>query len=162
MLLDLIALDQSSRVWIYQANRELTYDELDIAREQLFPFMDQWSSHSQELYTYGNIFHKRFLALFVDSHASTGASGCSIDSSVRFITQLGEQLGVDFFDRLQFCYLDQNEDVQAVNRIQLKDAYQNGLIDDNTYFFDNLVSTKKDFLEKWTTHLGESWIKKMI
>lgn len=162
MVLDLIALDQSSRVWIYQANRELSYEELEDAREVLFPFLEQWTSHSRELYTYGNIFHRRFLVLFVDSHASTSASGCSIDSSVRFVQQLGNQLNIDFFDRLNFCYLDHEEEVRSVNRMQLKESYANGVITDHTIFFDNLVENKKDFLERWTTELDESWIKKMI
>jgi len=61
MILDLIALDNSSRVWIYQADQEFTYDELDDAREDIMNFLTEWTAHSAELDCYGNIFHKRFL-----------------------------------------------------------------------------------------------------
>ena len=162
MVLDLIALEQTSRVWIYQASRELTYDELDDAREYLCPFLEQWTSHSKELYTYGNIFHRRFLAIFVDESASSGASGCSIDSSVRFVTALGDKLVIDFFDRLNFCYLDEEEEVKSINRMELKSMYKEGIIKDDTIFFDNLVANKKDFLERWTTELSDSWYKRML
>jgi len=78
MILDLIALENTSRVWLYQADRDLTYDELDDVREDIFNFLGGWTAHAAELHTYGNIFHRRFLGLFVDETASTGASGCSI------------------------------------------------------------------------------------
>ncbi len=162
MVLDLIALAPSSRVWVYQADRFLSYDELDDARELLFPFLEQWTSHTKELYTYGNIFHRRFLALFVDESASHGTSGCSIDSSVHFIQQLGAKLNIDFFDRMHFCYLDDQEEVQSVNRVQLKEKYAAGDIKEDTFFFDNLVDTKENFIKNWTVQLGESWIKKML
>lgn len=161
MILDLIALDNSSQVWVYQADRLLSYDELDDIREALFPFLDQWTSHQQNLYTYGNVFHRRFIALFVDGSASTGASGCSIDSSVKFITQLGNKLGVDFFDRMSFCYFDNNEEIHKVNKASFKKLYQSGQINDQTLVFDHLVKTKGDFLEKWTVPLGESWLLRM-
>lgn len=95
MVRELIALGPESRAWIYAADRELTYEELDIAREMLFPFLEEWTSHSKELMCYGNIFHQRFLGIFVDESLSQ-ASGCSIDTSSRFVQQLSEKLKVDF------------------------------------------------------------------
>ena len=60
MIKDLIALEDSSKVWIYQSNRTITYDELDQMRPEIFHFLDQWTSHDKALITYGNIFHQRF------------------------------------------------------------------------------------------------------
>jgi hypothetical protein len=160
MIRDLIALDKSSKLWIYQSDRDFTYDELDSARPRIFEFLDQWTSHNQTLLTYGNVFHKRFLVFFVDETVS-GASGCSIDKSVHFVEELGASLGMDFFGRAIFSFIKDDE-VRFINKADMKSAYQNNEIDDDTLFFDHLVKTKDDFLKKWLVPLNASWHKKFI
>ena len=66
MILDLIALDNSSKVWVYQSKTELSDEQIAEIKEDLSQFLERWTSHNKMLYTYGNIFHKRFLAIFVD------------------------------------------------------------------------------------------------
>ena len=160
MIRDLIALSDQSRVWIYQADRELTYEELDELRPLIFNFLDQWTAHNQDLMTYGNIFHRRFLALFVDESLNS-ASGCSIDKSVKFIESIGQKLTVDFFDRMNVCFLD-DEEIHCVKLADINSLYQSGAINKSTLFFDNLVKTKKEFLKSWLVKLDESWYKRFI
>lgn len=155
MLRELIALEDHSKIWVYQSNRDFTYDEIDELRDDIFQFVDQWTSHHQSVLGYGNIFHKRFIALFVDeSLAST--SGCSIDSSVAFVKSQGQKFGVDFFDRLNFTYL-RDEEVHTVRTTKLSDAIKEGSVSEDTLFFDNLVKTKGDFIKSWLKPLKESW-----
>lgn len=160
MIRDLIALDHSSKVWIYQANRDFEYEELDDAREMIFNFLDVWTSHNQELLTYGNIFHRRFFAVFVDETHSS-ASGCSIDKLVKFTEEMGSKFDVDFFNRNNFAYLI-DEDIFFIDSSKLGEAYKNGDVNDNVLFFDHLVATKHDFLKKWLVPLKTSWHKKFI
>jgi hypothetical protein len=160
MIRDLIALDKTSKVWIYQSDRDFTYDELDEVRPLIFDFLDQWTSHNQTLLTYGNIFHKRFLVLFVDETLS-GASGCSIDKSVHFVESIGASVGVDFFGREVFSYIKDDE-IRFIHKGDIKAAYQRNEIEDGTLFFDHLVKTKDDFLKKWLVPLNESWHRKFI
>lgn len=160
MILDLIALDDSSKVWIYQADKEFSYDELDVAREEIFHFLTDWTSHSRELATYGNIFHRRFLAFFVDE-TNSSASGCSIDKSVKFVEYLGTKLGKDFFDRMTYAYME-NEEIHTIPHSELAQAYKAGSIDENTLFFDNLVKTKGDFLKYWIKPLKDSWHTRFV
>jgi hypothetical protein len=160
MIRDLIALDNTSKVWIYQASRELTYDELDFARPIVHDFLDAWTSHNQNLLTYGNIFHQRFLAFFVDE-SLTGASGCSIDKSVHFVENLGVELNIDFFDRETFTYL-QDDTVMEVHKNDMKKYYEESFINLDTLFFDNLVTTKHEFLKNWIKPLNNSWHKRFI
>ncbi len=84
-----------SRLWIYQANRPLTADEKEYLTQGLKDLCDQWSAHGVPLRTSFALPFDRFVVLAVDE----GASGCSIDSSVRFLKGLQEKLGIDFFDR---------------------------------------------------------------
>jgi hypothetical protein len=122
--------------------------------------LNNWTSHNQDLLTYGNIFHLRFLALFVDETIA-GASGCSIDKSVHFVEELGKKFGIDFFRRDVFAYLKDDE-VRFVNQANFNEAYQNGDIDDETLMFDNLVKVKYDFIKKWLVPLRDSWHRKFI
>lgn len=160
MIRDLIALDDSSKVWVYQSSRALTYEELDDSRPVIFDFLDAWTSHNNKLVTYGNIFHQRFLAFFVDESIA-GASGCSIDKSVHFVENLGVELNVDFFDRETFTYL-KDDLVQDVKKNDLGHLVKNEIIDMNTLFFDNLVATKHDFIKNWIKPLNNSWHKRFI
>jgi len=162
MILDLIALDSSSRVWIYQADRDFTYDELDEAREMIEGFLKNWTSHNQQLNTYANIFHRRYLALFVDESNSSSASGCSIDSSVHFVKSLEDKFGIDFFNRNLYSHFDSDENIHVESLDHFKEKYKNGVVTDQTLVFDHLVKTKKDFLESWIIPLEKSWIKRMI
>jgi len=155
MILDLIALDDSSKVWIYQSDKEFSYDELDIAREDIYHFLNDWTAHSRELACYGNIFHRRFLAFFVDE-TNSNASGCSIDKSVKFVEYLGKKLGKDFFDRMTYAYME-NDEIFTIPHADLGSAYQAEKIDNDTLFFDNLVKTKGEFLKGWIKPLNESW-----
>jgi len=161
MLRELIALDNSSKVWIYQADREFSYDELDDIRELLFPFVDEWSSHGTNVPAYANVFHRRFLCFFADESQMSGVSGCSIDSSVAFVRKIGEKFNVNFFDRLQYAYME-DEDIKIVHHNDLKEAVVTGKINQETLFFDNLVSTKEKFLKHWLSPLQDSWLIKMI
>lgn len=160
MILDLIALDNSSKVWIYQSDQEFSYDELDDAREDIFHFLNDWTSHSNDLTCYGNIFHRRFLAFFVDeTKAST--SGCSIDTSVKFVEYLGNKLNKNFFDRMTYAYMI-DEEIYTIKHANLASAYAEKIINDDTLVFDNLVKTKEEFLKHWIRPLHTSWHSKFI
>lgn len=152
---DLIALDDSSKVWLYQANRAFTDQETNEIKEKIFQFVQSWSSHNRDLMAYGNLFHYRYIGLFVDESQSM-ASGCSIDTSNHFVQSLGQEYGVDFFDRMLFTYM-QDEKVYDIHSSKMKDAYTSGRIDKDTLFFNNLVKDKGEFLTKWIYPLEESW-----
>ena len=157
---DLLAFPDDSRVWIYQANQPIPESEIGMVNAQVSAFAKEWVSHNRALHATGGLLHDVFLVLVADE-SQAGASGCSIDASVRFIRGIGEQYQRDFFDRLQFAFLDQGT-VRFIHRDALPEAYQSGLINDETLFFDNLVKTKRDFINHWLTPFGHSWLKRFI
>ncbi len=162
MVADLIALDNRSKVWIYQADKELSDSQRYEIQGHLFKFLSQWTAHHNALKTYGNLFHDQFLTLFVDE-TTAAASGCSIDASVHFVQQLGSHYQVDFFNRMIFSYLNEEEEkVYTLNQEQFKAAYQAGTITDDTLVFDNLVKTKDQFLTEWLKPLEASWHKRFV
>lgn len=157
---DLIALDGSAKVWVYHCSDIIPEEKIPEIKQHIFNFVGQWVSHNNTLKAYGNIFHNRLLCLFVDE-TQAGASGCSIDSSVRFIKDLGAHYGVDFFDRMIFSYIKDDE-VYTAKKSELKKLREAGEIDDGTLFFDALVKDKDQFIGSWLVPLGDSWMKRMV
>lgn len=93
--------------------------------------------------------------------AGSSPSGCSIDASVAFVRQMGEELGVDWFDRWNFAY-KQGDVVHTAHRDEFAALYRQGAIDDQTPVFDNLVQNKADWQSRWLLPLGASWHKNMV
>lgn len=149
-------LSDDAKVWIYQADRVLNDQESALANEEVKKFAQSWVSHSNALKATGGLLNNLFLILMVDENQSM-ASGCSIDSSVRFIKKLGETLNVDFFDRMKFSFLDNENNLSVLPSADFSEAYKKGLINEDTTVFDNLVDTKSSFDSSWKKPLKSSW-----
>ena len=150
----------NSRVWIYQSSRLFTLSEALEIEELLNKFTAEWRSHGAGVDAYGNLFFGQFIVLMADE-SRTGVSGCSTDSSVRFIRSLGEKFAVDFFNRTNLAFVVKGK-VQVLPMSQLNYAVQNYFIDGNTLYFNNLVQTKKELEENWIVPIKDSWLNKKI
>jgi len=156
MLRDLIALPDHSKVWIYQSNQAFSESEKEDVRYEIRQFVDNWQSHQIPVEAYGNLFHQQFIVL-VANEGRHPVSGCSIDSSVALINQIASKYNKDMFDRRLMCYFDSEEEIKGVQMENMEQAYRDGEIDDESLFFNNLVKTKAEFLEKWIVPLKTSW-----
>ena len=104
----------SSRVWYYLADRTFDGTESDYIQSKIEEFAYvHWKSHGSKLNATGILLHNQIIALSVDD-SSLGASGCSIDSSVKFIKELGAELKVDFFNRM-YVLIFNGEETQRVH-----------------------------------------------
>ncbi|MEN0006387.1 MAG: hypothetical protein AAF798_19700 [Bacteroidota bacterium] len=153
-------LAPSTRVWIYQANKEFPAAEALKIKQLIQQFVVNWVSHNNALKAYGDLLENRFVVLMVDE-SQAGASGCSIDKSVAFLKALQAEYGVDLFDRMTFTY-ELNGRVEAAPRMKFAELYANGTLTDETPVFDTLVKTKAEFEQAWCKPLGESWHKRMV
>ena len=77
-------LPDHARIWIYPSNRPFTTDELLVINEKARAFLEQWTAHGADLQAGIDLPYDRFIVLGLNE-AIQSASGCSIDSSVRFI-----------------------------------------------------------------------------
>lgn len=150
-----------SRVWIYQCDRKLSDEEVDWCNKEIEKFTTQWTSHNNQLQATGEVLNNLFLYLSVDE-SMTSASGCSIDSSVKFIRHLEENLNVSFFERLNFAYENENGEAEILTSNEFANAYRKGLINDDTIVYDNLVQTKSEFLSSWKKPLKSSWHHRFV
>ena len=158
------ALDQlapTSRIWIYGAERALSAKETKLVRERAQTYVTQWNSHQQALRAGADVLHNRFLVLAVDESAAE-ASGCSIDGSVRFIQDLGSEIGVDFFNRMRFSYRDDRGKIQTVSRDEFKLLYAQGQLTNDTVVFDPLIKELGELRQIFERPLEDSWHSRMV
>jgi len=158
----LLDLDFSadSRVWVYQSNRLFSIGEALEIEEQLKDFTEQWKSHGVPVKGTGYLFFGQFLILMADEQA-TGVSGCSTDSSVRLVKEIEHRFGVNMFDRTNLAFIVKDK-VQLLPMSQLKFAADNGFINADTQYFNNLVQTKEELKNQWIIPIRESWLSEKI
>lgn len=153
-------LPDSARLWIYQSDRLLSDDEVAKIYQELSTFVHEWTAHNKALKASFTVLHNIFVALSVDQ-SQAEASGCSIDSSVKQIKQLEQQLNVNFFDRTKVVLFQQDEPViYALN--ELKTSFNDDEIDLQSFFFNILASSKGDIPEKWKTPIENTWLVRYI
>ena len=153
-------LPEDSRIWIYQANRQLSDQEKKFADEALKDFCESWVAHGQPLKTSFTVEHNQFIILATDEDYHL-PSGCSIDSSVRTLKTLQSHLGVDFFDRTKVAFLN-GDAVVTYPMAQLKALFESGDLTGNTITFDNLAPSRGDLARTWKTPAEKTWLTKYL
>jgi hypothetical protein len=154
-----VAFDQlppEARVWIYQANRQLTGPEIVGVLPLMARFAEEWTSHGRSLHAAAQFLHQQFLVIGLDEGVA-GASGCSIDASVRFVAQLEQQLGVELLEKSQLAFLQEGA-VTLLKRGELKAAVANGTVGPETFYFDNTLATKGELDTRWPRPAAETWL----
>lgn len=150
-----------SRVWVYQSNRALSSDECAQVNQALEAFCRQWTAHNLQLKAVAEVLEGRYIILMVDE-TRAGASGCSIDKSVHFLEDLGNAVGADFFERMRFGWLDENQVLHTADRSGLSEAYKGRLIGEDTLMVNTIVQNKRDLQENWLLPWSRSWHKRMV
>ena len=160
MFVDFDKMARDSRVWLYQSDRDLTSEEQNYILEQTEKFLNTWVAHGTNLNSSVKIFYKRFLVILVDEKFAS-VSGCSIDSSVRFVKALETELNVNFFDRTKVAFLDDgNVFLESLNKI--KNRISEGIISGDTLTFNNLIKNKAELEESWMVPASETWLSRYL
>lgn len=154
------SFSMESRVWVYQGNRILSLSEALEAEELINVFCEEWRSHGAEVQAYGNLFFGQFLILMADE-TKAGVSGCSTDSSVRFVKELEKKFHVDFFDRNNLAFWVKNK-IQLLPLNQLAYAFENDFINADTLYFNNTVLNKEQLENNWIIPVKNSWLAKRL
>jgi len=151
---------ENSKVWIYQSSRLFNMQEALQLEDMLNAFTGSWQTHGSPVKGFATLFFGRFIILMADETES-GVSGCSTDSSVRLIKQIEHQFGVSLFDRQMLAFIIKDK-LELLPLGQMKYAMENGFISAETIYFNNLVQTKKELLEKWMLPVKESWLSAKV
>lgn len=153
-------LSPNSRIWVYQSSREFTHDEVQQLNTLASEFVTTWSAHGATLKAAAQILHNRFLIIGVDEQQAV-ASGCSIDKSVALVKKIETDFNTNLLDRMQIAYRKDGE-IKTFKLPQVSTLLEKGVLTEHTVIFNNLVSTKKDWDEKWEIALKDSWIMQAV
>jgi len=160
MLVPFENLPDSSRVWIYQANRSFSTEELEEIQSRLDQFVTQWTAHGADLQAGYLIKYKRFIILALDQEMNA-ATGCSIDASVHFIQQLEKEFNVDLLDKMNVSY-KQGEFIAYKTLSDFRKMAKQKAVSPKTIVFNNLVNNKAEFLSDWEVPASESWHNRFL
>jgi hypothetical protein len=146
---------QNSRVWVYQSDKQL--NDADVIKLQIMldNFTTGWTAHNNQLKAKAEIRYNRFIVLIVDE-SQAGASGCSIDKSVRFMKDVEQQFGINLFDRFNLAYRS-NEQILSVPRHTFEGLISNKTIGTDTIVFNNMVQNLTELETKWEVPFKDSW-----
>ena len=137
MLVSFNEICDSSRIWIFQSDLKIENNKIELIKNELEKFLVQWSSHGKELKSSFEIKYNLFIIIAVDGSVNN-ATGCSVDSLTNFILKIQENNNINFFNRLSVAY-----------KIE-------------TIVYNNLVKTKKEYINDWKVPAKKSWHKNLF
>ena len=153
-------LPNNSRLWIYQSDRAFSQKEIAYISIKSEEFINQWTRHGDDLKGSFIIKYNQFLVFAVDETFNT-VSGCSIDSSVRFIKELERALNVDLMDKMNITFRD-NDCIRSVKLFNFQQFVKEHTVTSETIVFNNMVNTKAAFELHWEVPVKESWHKRFL
>jgi len=160
MLVDFNTLPEESRVWIYQANRSFTDEEITEIESKLNVFIENWTAHGSDLQSGYLIKYKRFIIIALNQNLNK-ATGCSIDASVHFIQQLEKDYNVDLMDKMNVSY-KQGDFIAYKTLLDFKKIAKDKAVSKNTIVFNNLVTNIAELNENWEVPASESWHSRFL
>jgi hypothetical protein len=160
MLVDFNTLPETSRVWIYQANRSFSEEEITEIKEKLDVFIENWTAHGSDLQSGYDFKYKRFIVIGLNQNLNT-ATGCSIDASVHFIQELEKEYKVDLLDKMNVSY-KQGEFIAHKSLIDFRKMAKQKAVSKNTIVFNNLVTNIAEYKENWEVPASESWHSRFL
>lgn len=155
MLVPFESLPDEARIWIYQANRSFTDEEITELNGYLDTFLKQWTAHGADLKAGYEIRYKRFIIIALDQSANA-ATGCSIDASVHFIQELEKHYNIDLLDKMNVSYR-QGDFIAYKPLADFKKMAKDRAVSQNTIVFNNLVNNKEEYLNYWEVPARDSW-----
>ncbi len=159
MYLPFEQMPSESRIWVYNSERKFTQNELGFIHTKLKNFCEAWNTHGNYMPTSYDIRFEQVIILAVDE-SQLGASGCSIDSSVRLLKQIEQELGIDLVNQGKVSYFQKDDKLQVSPLLGIKSKIQEGVLDRDTRVINPIVHIKADMDDKWLISAKESWLSK--
>ena len=160
MLVSFNKICDSSRIWIFQSDLKIEDNKIESIKNELEKFLIQWSSHGKELQCSYEIKYNLFIIIAVDSNVNN-ATGCSVDTLTNFILKIQEDNNINFFNRFSIAYNIENQ-IKLNNLSDIKEMIMDKKFTLETIVYNNLVKTKKEYLNNWKVPAFKSWHKSLF
>ncbi|MFC3878997.1 hypothetical protein ACFOSV_02355 [Algoriphagus namhaensis] len=158
MYLEFDQMPENARIWIYQSSRKFSDEEIELIENKLQKFCESWNTHGTLMPTSFAVKDSQVVMLAVDE-SQLGASGCSIDSSVRILAEIEAQIGVNLIDQGKVSVKNPNQEITVLPALGLKSSLQENRISPDYLVINPRISTKKELESLWIP-ISESWLNK--
>ena len=161
MIAPISSLPDSSRIWIFAADRQLTPSESTELSSIVDVYLADWKAHGAPVQAARDIRYNQFLIIAADPQV-TAPSGCSIDDMTRAIKSLSAKFSVDFFTAMKVFYRD-GDSIVTTDRPGFKSLARTGVVAPDTIVFDNSITMLSELRDgKWELAAGETWVARMF
>lgn len=153
-------LSPLTKVWVYQSSVELKNEQKNNFKELAEVFQQNWESHGKPVNGAIELFHDRFIVLFIDEQDEQSCGRC-VDASVRFMKELETELGITLLDRMLVAYRDAGK-INSCSVSEFEKLIIDGKVNENTVVFNNTIHTVSEFNDAWEVPLGKSWHSRFL
>jgi hypothetical protein len=155
-LIDIDALPDDARIWIFGISPPLDEVQRDAVLATVDPFLDQWAAHNVPITSARAVVDGSFLVVAVDKRSET--SGCSIDRMFGLLRQLESRLGVQILEANRVFVRHADGRVDAVTRAEFRERG-----DLHTRVFDTL-SERLGAVRSgaWEKPAEKSWHRQLL
>lgn len=160
MLVNFESLDDTSRVWVYQSDREFSESEVAKISDKAEEFIEDWLGHGDQIKASFIIKYNQFIVIAADQDYNE-VSGCSIDASVNFIKELENEFQLDLTNKLNISF-KHKENINIVSMADFQKYAKQQKITSKTVVFNNMVTTKEDLIKNWEITADNSWHKRFL
>ena len=154
-------LPDSSRVWIFGSDRELSGEGTKALLEAVDAHLAEWKAHGAPLTVAREWRDGRFLAVAVDQ-GNVGASGCSIDGLFRVLQDIERQVGASLVGGGRVFYRDAHSAVQSASRAEVGALVASGAVGKDTVVFDTSLTDLGTFRACFERRAKDSWVKDLL
>jgi len=152
-------MPNEARLWAYHTASALSASEIEALKSNLDRFVPEWSAHGKALAAAYDLKYNQFLLLSVDERKAS-ASGCSIDSMVRFLQSLQFSMGIQFVGTPPVCYR-KGDSIYCCSRDQFRKLVREGEISEDTIVFNETIQTVGEYKKgSWEGPFSRSWHSK--
>jgi hypothetical protein len=149
-------LPDSSRTWVFGADRNLGDGATDLLLGEVDRFLSQWHAHGSPLTAARDWKDGRFLTIAVDQ-STAGASGCSIDGLFRSLKAMESRLGASLVTSGLVFFRDPKGVIDSVDRERFTALSAEGRITPQTRVFDPTVMTLGEWRARFELDAAHSW-----
>lgn len=121
-------------------------------------FCEGWNTHGNLMLTSFELVENQILILAVDE-SNLGASGCSIDSSVRTLRELENLLQTNLTDQGKISLKKASGELKVIPGLGVKARVSSGEIDLETEVINPTIRIKADLKNMWQP-VRNSWLNK--
>jgi len=156
MRVDFNTLPDQAKVWLYQSKKPLQEAEITMIRNSSGVFLSNWESHGIPVEGAIDVVKDHFIriAAFTDEPSMCGRAQ---DAQVNFVKDIELKLNLVLTDRLELAFVIGNV-VKIVQMSAVETKISEGTIMPETVFFNNLVSSKREFRNSWSVPASKSWL----